>query len=302
MRRYKFSFLVLFALALVVVGACHKGSSPTPPGAAQKPLLLVSITPYRFFVEEIAGEGFEVETLVPAGANPHSFEPTARQMKQIEGAKCWFRIGEPFEEKLLPLLERQNKALRVADLRAGIPLLPSAEASHCPHCAHDALDRHIWLSPRLASLQAEAIERHLALNFPEKEGFFKENLASLQGRLAELDEEVAALLGPLAGRVILVSHPAFGYFCHDYGLEQLSIEYEGKDPRPHYLETVLQKASSEGAELAIALPQYNNRGAQMIAEKLRLPIRWIDPYSASYFETIRTLALWIADPYAKKEP
>jgi zinc transport system substrate-binding protein len=210
----------------------------------------------------------------------------------------WFRIGEPFETKILSVLQRHNPKLAVQDLRDGIDLIEEASGLQCKHCSMDHLDRHIWLNPKLAAVQAALIEQTLSKQFPEQAELFQKNLDRLREELVTLDQEIQAILKPVEKRVILVSHPAFGYFCKEYHLEQLSVEYEGKDPRPKHLEDILNRALTQSLEVTLALPQHNNKGAQLIAEKLHTPVRMIDPYSADYFEMMRKLAHLIADPYA----
>ncbi|MGB7977656.1 MAG: zinc ABC transporter substrate-binding protein [Chlamydiales bacterium] len=288
--------LKILTLSLLLLAAgCGK---PADPGLERKPLLLVSIAPYRFLAERIAGAGFEVETVVPAAANPHSFEPTSAQVTHMNRSQVWFRIGEPFETKILPILEKRNGGMTVADLREGIDLIEEKHELGCKHCAMDHLDRHIWLSPKRAIEQARLIERALEKKFPQQSDTFRQNLTQLSIELMALDAEIRDILKSVENRTLLVSHPAFGYFCKDYNFVQLSVEYEGKDPRPKHLEEILKQAVAASAELALALPQYNNKGAQLIAEKLHMPVRLIDPYSADYFETMRKLARLIADPYA----
>ena len=280
-------------LSLLLFAGCSH--APSPPS---KPLLLVSIAPYRFLTEEIAGAGFEVQAVVPMAANPHSFEPTSSQVALMGRGLVWFRIGEPFEGKIIPILKNHNPKLAIKDLRDGIALLEEGPGLKCAHCCMDHLDRHIWLNPKLAAEQAALIEQTLSEQFPEQKEFFQKNLIRLRGELGALDVEIQGILRPVVKRVILVSHPAFGYFCKEYHFEQLSVEYEGKDPRPKHLEEILKQAISQSMEVALALPQHNNKGAQLIAERLHVPIRMIDPYSAEYFETMRKLAHLIADPYA----
>jgi zinc transport system substrate-binding protein len=280
-------------LCLLMAG-CSK-STPTPNS---KPILLVSIAPYKFLTEEIAGPDFDVETVVPSAANPHSFEPTSHQVTKMGRSVVWFRIGEPFEGKILPILMQRNPELVTQDLRDGLQLIEEGHELGCKHCSMDHFDRHIWLSPTLAQEQSAMIERVLSKEFPERKEIFQENLKKLRERLVALDGEIKEILRPVEKRTILVSHPAFGYFCKDYNFVQLSVEYEGKDPRPKHLEEILRRAVSESMEVALALPQYNNKGAQLIAEKMHVPVHFIDPYSAEYFETMRKLAHLIADPYA----
>jgi zinc transport system substrate-binding protein len=262
----------------------------------KKPVVFVSIPPYQFFAKRVAGGEIDVRTIVPAGANPHSYEPTAKQVAEASEGAIWFQIGEGFEKRLQQAVSHANPAQRFVDLREGIELIEEEEF-HCSHCSMDHFDRHVWLSPREAARQVQAIVGALSEAFPERRGTFEENGAQLIDELAALDREIGALLAEGAGkRVFVVSHPAFGYFCRDYACSQLSIEYEGKDPRPKHLEAVLESAEQLGAQVAIALPQYNNRGAQRVAQELHVPVQMVDPYSTDYFGTMRKLAQLVASP------
>ena len=142
----------IFSLLLLFLIGCSKPPAPT----AAKPLVLVSIAPYQFLVERIVGETFDVQTIVPQGANPHTFEPSAKQVTGLTKGEAYFRIGEPFEEKIIPILIEKNQDLWVSDLRDGIDLLHEEHSElSCTHCAMEHLDRHIWMSPKLAALQVE---------------------------------------------------------------------------------------------------------------------------------------------------
>jgi len=235
-----------------------------------------------------------VETIAPQSANPHSFEPTSRQVAHMTQGRVWFCIGEPFEKKLLPLLQNRNPNLSVLDLRNNVHLI-AEEGLSCTHCSMDHQDRHIWMSPKDTRIQVLEMARVLQEIFPEKKEEITENLNVLLADLQQLDHQIHAILNTSKHRTILVSHPAFGYFCKDYGCHQLSVEYEGKDPRPKHIEEILSKALAAQTEIAIVLPQYNNKGVQLIAEKLHIPVRMIDPYSPNYFKTLLDMALIIAN-------
>jgi zinc transport system substrate-binding protein len=160
----------------------------------------------------------------------------------------------------------------------------------------DHIDRHVWMSPKVTMIQAALIAENLSEQFPEHRVVFTERSQKLVEELKDLDQEIEAALASVTDRILLVSHPAFGYFCRDYDFEQLSIEYEGKEPRPKHLEQVLGQAMAHHAEMALALPQHNNKGAQLIAEKLHVPVRMIDPYAYDYFATMHRLVQLITDP------
>jgi len=287
----RLAFIILIWGLVWIAPACNR---PSPSPTQTKPTILVSIAPYQFLVQQIGGDALSVQTVVPPGISPHAYEPTAQQVRALDRGAVWFRIGELFEDKILSILKSRNPNLVTADLREGIDLLDDPTC-HL-HSSQDHRDRHIWLSPKLAAIQTGRMAEILAQEFPEHRETFFENAKTLQEALSQLDQEIATLLHSVKDRVLLVSHPAFGYFCRDYQFEQLSVEFEGKDPRPRHLEEILQKAISHRAEIAIALPQHNNKGAQIIAEKLHVPVRMIDPYSPQYFETLLFLAHMIADP------
>jgi len=277
---------VIFFLLTALLAACGK---PTPPPTPPKPLVLVSVGPYQHFAERIGKERLAVRSIVPAGANVHTYEPTPRYRETLGEAKIWFRIGEPFEIPLLPLLKDN---LSIVDLRDGIDLIHTAPC--CSHSHGDTADRHIWMSPHLAKIQAEQMALALSETFPEFKEEFNNNLQELLSDFALLDEEIRLALPPSKQRTILVSHPAFSYFCRDYSLVQLSVEEEGKEPRPKHLEAILASARVKRPDAAIALPQHNNKGTQRIAQELRMPMKMIDPYSTDYFASMRTLTQWIA--------
>ncbi len=279
-----------FALAAALFLASCGKQDASPP---KKPLIWVSIAPYQQIAQRLAGKDIEVETIVPQNSNPHSFEPTSRQVSQMNRGLVWFRIGEPFEKKLLPLLHSRNPHLAVLDLRDKIHLL-AEEGISCSHCSMDHRDRHIWMSPKDTQTQAAEMARILTEVFPEKKEEISANLDQLLKDLEQLDREIHTILDASKHRTILVSHPAFGYFCRDYDCRQLSIEYEGKDPRPKHIEKILSQAMESRTEVAVVLPQYNNKGAQLIAQKLHIPVRMIDPYSPEYFDTLLNMARLIA--------
>src|SRR5260221_9630494 len=118
---------ICFLLLLTI--SCSKTRS-TPPSS--KPLLLVSIAPYRFLTEQIAGSDFNVQTIVPSNTNPHSFEPTLLEVVEMAQGEVWLRVGEPFETKILPVLMNRNPNLAVLDLREGIPMIEEGHLT-CSH-------------------------------------------------------------------------------------------------------------------------------------------------------------------------
>jgi len=275
MRKALFLFLIL-------LGSCF-----APSSNSSKPIVLVTIPPYAYFVEQIAGDAVSIEIFVPPGANPHTYEPAPKQVEKFSKAKIWFRFGDPIEQKILPFL--RERKVKDIDLSKGIHLLTATEHT-CSDHVHEGKDLHVWLDPHLAIKQAKKIHEELSEAWPEHQKLFEQNYLHLEQRLETLDQEIKTELKPFEGVTLLLSHPALGYYCKRYGLYQLSVECEGKDPLPKQVAHVVQEAIDKEVKVIFIEPQYNNKGATLIAEKLQLPIYQIDPYALDYFQMMQDIS------------
>lgn len=152
------------------------------------------------------------------------------------------------------------------------------------------MDLHLWLSARMAKAQAQTIAQGLSEQFPEGRSSFESNLEQLLADLDALDAEITQLFAGKDIHYILVSHDAYGYFCRDYGLEQLPIEWKGKDPTTKQLGHVIDMARREGITRVFTQPQHSKKGAELIARELGLEIIDLDPYGEDLIENLRLMA------------
>ena len=283
----------LLLLFLIFLGSCF-----SPEKKSLKPTVLVTVPPYAYFVQQIAGENVSIEIFVPPGANPHTYEPTPKQVEAFTKAKVWFRYGDPIEQKVLPFLK--EKGIKTIDLSAGLPLITSTEHS-CDHHLEEGKDLHVWLDPLLALEQAKKILDEMSQLWPEHEKIFEQNYSELVQRLKALDQAIEKELKPFEGITLLLSHPALGYFCKRYGLHQLSVECEGKEPLPQQVALLMKEAQEKEVKVIFTLPQYNNKGATLIADKLQLPIYQIDPYASDYMPMMQGLSKSIVMYYGHQK-
>lgn len=286
-------FLLLCVLLLCAT-SCGKKEAPKN----NKPTVLVSVPPYAYFVDKIAHDLVNVETLVPVGANPHIYEATPREVARHQSAALWVYLGEAFDQRALQFFRESKHPMKIVDVAQGIHLLSYCEEEHGhdhDHCHHDGNDLHVWLSPVLAKQQAQNIAKGLAALLPEHKELLEGNLQAFESELDALNAQIGTLLQPMKGKAILVSHPAFAYFCQDYGMVQLSIEMEGKDPLPQHITEVLQEARSYGIRSVLTEPQYSNKGAELIAQSMGVPTHLVDPYAENYAENLLHIAQVIAE-------
>ena len=259
-----------------------------------KPLVLVSIAPYKYFIEKIAGSQFEIMSIVPEGVNSHTYEPSPKDIAHMGRAIIWFRIGDPFEKKLAKKLLEHNPHLDIQDLNATVKLLSYSEDTVGSH--HHGLDLHTWLSPDYAAKQSEAIAETCARHFSEHSSVYRKNFHALLEEFSNLDLEIQSILFHLKSRAFLTSHPSFGYFCNKYNLKQISVEIEGKDPRPKDLENILSLARENHVRVMLMQPQFSSKGALLVAKKLDIPAKIVDPYSYEYPKTLLRIAHLVKEP------
>ena len=283
-------------LSLFFLASC--GSQKKTP----KCDVLVSIPPYIYFINELTNNELVTVSLVPEGANPHLYEPSPKQVADARQSKAWIRLSEGFEIKIATSLLQNNPNLVLLNLAEELTLPDLQEEPHslggtpCTHCHQESIDLHFWMSLQLAHEQAELIAKTLIKAFPERRAQIENNLPIFQKKITETHSLIKEKLAPYAGEAILVSHPAFGYFCHDYNLEQISVEYEGKDPLPKQISSILESIHSVKIRTVLTQAQYNNKGALMIGDILHLKTHEVDPYSPNYLDNLIQIANFIERP------
>jgi len=297
---------VVLVAALGTLGGCERlsgasgGASPVQaPAPAQDAGLsvVVSIPPQAFLVERLAPERTAILVLVGPGQSPETYDPTPAQMTELANADIYFRIGLPFEDRLLEKLSTIAPNLAVVDTREGIELRHIEGHTHAEggegHAAGQ-LDPHIWLAPRLFRVQALTVANGLKRLLPDSAAAIEQSLSGLLADLDELDSEIAAMLKPFAGEAFYVFHPAFGYFADAYGLRQVPIETGGKEPAPQQLATLMENARASGARVIFVQPEFATAGAEAVARQVGATVVPLDPLSRDYIANLRGIAAGIA--------
>lgn len=228
--------------------------------------LYVSILPLRSLVQGIVGDDFDIEVLVPPGASPETFEPTPRQFVGLNKARMVFNVGLiDFETMLLAKIEDQAK---VVNLSRGIELI----AGTCSH----GIDPHVWTSPRALQKMAENAYEAIREAYPDSVKY-ETNYRLLQQELKALDERTAARIAASDVEYFIIYHPALTYYARDYGLRQIAIEADGKEPSAKQLTQLIRQAREDGVRRILYQSQFPASAVEVIARDIDAEYAEVDP-------------------------
>lgn len=292
LRRIMLPILTFLALSAFI--SC----SAAPESGSTKPVVFVSIPPQAWFVQQLVGDGLSVEVLVEPGSNPHTFEPSPRQLAGLGTSAAYYSIGIDFEQALLPRLAAQYPELAIIDMAAGIQRRELEEHAHGEEAEGEeehgeeegGLDPHVWLSPVLAKAMTATLADDLSKRFPELSATIDQNKERLYKELEVLDTRLATILAPIKGQTILVYHPAFGYLADAYGLIQEAIEVGGSEPGPQTLASIIEEAKDDGVRVIFVQPQFSSRSAQTIAEEINGVVVPLDDLAPDWMGNMVLLA------------
>ncbi len=275
---------------LLLFAACGGGGAN---GVNGKTSVLVSVVPQKYFVEKIAGDLAEVTVLIPPGANPAAYEISPSDMRVVNDADVWFTLGLQRETTWIPEFSSINDGLRIASTINGITRLPIGRYG-IPGEQNETdggdPDPHVWLSPAMVRLQAEAICEMLCETDPANQGTYTQNLEVFLGEIDVLQARIHSLLDRYAGEGFMVFHPAWGYFADEFNLIQVPIEIAGSEPSPGEMARLVSYGRNSSVKIVFVSPQFSEVSAETIAEEMNASVAFIDPLAPDWAENILFVA------------
>ena len=267
----------------------------TPAQPVENETIYVSILPLRGLVHEILGDDFPIEVLVPAGASPETFEPTPRQFVALNQAQLVFNVGLiDFETALL---QKMEDAQKVINLSQGIELL-GGSCAHSHHHSHHhvhGIDPHVWTSPK--ALQRMAANAYAAIrsHYPDSVKY-EANYLQLCSKLEALDKQTAQQIAESGVKLFVIYHPALTYYARDYGLQQIAIEEEGKEPSARHLARLIEQARGQKVRNIFYQSQFPASTVEVIAGDIGAETVQFDPLCEELLANIETFTRLITAP------
>jgi len=249
--------------------------------------VFVSILPQKFIVEQIGREIVDVDVMVQPGASPHTYEPRPQQMVAISRARLYFAIGVQFEKAWLERIASSNPAMKIINTHEGIQRVQMLGHDHDKEGEPDP---HIWLSPPLVLSQARNILAALQKADPSNFELYEANYRRLASKIIDLDSELRKIFKDKKGRSFMVFHPAWGYFARAYGLSQIPIELEGKEPKPAQLKKLIQEARDRNVKIIFLQPQFSARSAEQVAREIGGEVVTVDPLAFDWEANMKEVA------------
>ena len=255
--------------------------------------VVVSIPPQAYFVSRIGGSSVEIVTLINPGQSPAVFDPTPKRMTEIQQAVYYFTAGVPFENGLLPKIIALWPELSVVDLSLDnykpLNQMDSSE-SHGGHAHdHDSGAPHVWLDPLKVKQMATIIYDNLSEANPIQASVYRENYDIFVQDLDSVDNEIRWRLATVKRRTFYVYHPAYDQFADAYGLTQIPIEIDGKEPSARQLVTFIEQAKQDSVQAVFVQPQFSGKSAGIIAEAVRAKLIEMDPLAYDYLRNLRSM-------------
>ena len=241
--------------------------------------------------------------MVPAGQSPETYDPTPQQMVQVGKSQGYLRIGSiGFEQAWMDNIRNNNPGLKVFDLSEGIDLLksPEEEEEHDHHHHHHpgGVDPHTWSSISGAKVIAKnTLDAFVSLD-PENKEYYQANYEQLTKEIGETEKTVSGLLHSLDNKTFIIYHPALTYLANEYGLTQLCIEMDGKEPSPAQLKELVETAREHNAKVVFIQREFDQKNAELIAKETGCRLIPINPLDYDWSKAMIHIAKSLADGQA----
>ncbi len=275
----------VFAFIFLLAVAC------SAPQKSEKPTIAVTIIPQKYFVEKIAGDLVEVNVLVPPGASPELYALIPSQMTGLSTTMAWLGIGQiGFEQGWVDKIRKSNPNLKFFDTSVQADWIAGETVEHGDHVHLHGIDPHIWSAPGEVRKIADESYKALASLLPEHAETFQKNYQQFLSEIDELDAELTTKFEALPTKKFLIFHPALTYLAREYGLEQIALEVDGKEPSPKHLKELAEMAKAANIKAIFVQKEFNMDNARQMANEIGGEVIQVDPLGEDWVGQLRDIA------------
>lgn len=279
--------LILFSLILtLLLSSC--GADVQNSDNSDKAVVYTSFNAIYQITKEIAGDKADVECLMPSGAEPHDWEPSAGDIVKLQKADIFVYSSDDMETWVSDVLNSAKSGLDIVEASKDITEIDVDVHENDDGHSHGGHDPHVWLDPKNAVIQAQSITDELCKTDSENADYYKQNLAVFKEKAENLDNEYKQVLQNAKTKYIIVSHEAYGYLCNAYGLEQIGIEgvMADNEPSPAKMAEIVNFAKEHNIKYVFAENSGDTKLADTAANEIGGEVLVLSPFesgSEDYF-------------------
>lgn len=280
-------FLYLIILCVILAGCKgtpQKQADSGKTSGTEKPAVTVTISPYKYFVDQIAKGKVDVNVMVSNGNNPETYEPYAQQMMELSKSALYLKVGSiGFEQTWMKKLQDNAPDMKVIDTSVGIKPAKTPGGN---------IDPHVWMSCSNARIIASNILKVLCELEPKNKAFFEKNYQSLLSIIDKRDSTIKESFkkDPDLVRKFVIYHPILTYFARDYQLEQLAIEEEGREPSAAQLKSLIERARKEKIKFCLIQAEFANRNTTTFINESHTKAMNINPLQGDWNRSMQEAA------------
>lgn len=280
-------FLYLIILCVILAGCKgtpQKQADSGKTSGTEKPAVTVTISPYKYFVDQIAKGKVDVNVMVSNGNNPETYEPYAQQMMELSKSALYLKVGSiGFEQTWMKKLQDNAPDMKVIDTSVGIKPAKTPGGN---------IDPHVWMSCSNARIIASNILKALCELEPKNKAFFEKNYQSLLSIIDKRDSTIKESFkkDPDLVHKFVIYHPILTYFARDYQLEQLAIEEEGREPSASQLKSLIERARKEKIKFCLIQAEFANRNTTTFIKESHTKPMDINPLQGDWNRAMQEAA------------
>ncbi|MDE7355979.1 MAG: zinc ABC transporter substrate-binding protein [Rikenellaceae bacterium] len=269
--------IITLIISMLWLAGCH--NEPMD----DKPTIAVSIEPLRYFVERIAGDEYNVVSIIPEGASAESYEPSPKNMRDAAGSRLFICIGLLDNERNIIGALKQNSTTQVLELYKSCIVMN--DTGH----GGDGADPHLWLSPSNGAMMAESVTEALAKLNPQNRNTYQTNNTLLQNDIEILYIMALTLAEQNPGRKAIIYHPALSYLARDCFFEQIAIEKEGKEPSAAHIKSVIETGRKNGIKRVFYQSQLSAGSVKAVADEIGAEPTEFNPLDAEWLTNMKNI-------------